>query len=144
MLSTHENPDGDGLGSAYAMYHYLNNLKKDCRIVHISELPSEYMFFNNDNVIETYDPQNHDTWISKIDLALIFDVGDFRRLRDIGEVLTNNRKHVVNIDHHPDIASQYGIRSIPNLLIFLQGKVQQQIVGAVGKGELTEALDKLI
>ena len=104
LLSTHENPDGDGLGSAYAMYHYLNNLKKDCRIVHISELPSEYMFFNNDNVIETYDPQNHDTWISKIDLALIFDVGDFRRLRDIGEVLTNNRKHVVNIDHHPDLS----------------------------------------
>ena len=50
----------------------------------------------------------------------------------------------VNIDHHPDIASQYGIRSIPNLLIFSKGKVQQQIVGAVGKGELTEALDKLI
>ena len=50
----------------------------------------------------------------------------------------------VNIDHHPDIASQYGIRSIPNLLIFSDGKVQQQIVGAVGKGELTGALDKLL
>ena len=50
----------------------------------------------------------------------------------------------VNIDHHPAIASQYGIRSIPNLLIFFEGKVQQQIVGAVGKGELTEALNKLI
>ena len=50
----------------------------------------------------------------------------------------------VNIDHHPNIASEYGIRSIPNLLIFSDGKVQQQIVGAVGKGELTEALDKLI
>ena len=50
----------------------------------------------------------------------------------------------VNIDHHPTIASEYGIRSIPNLLIFLDGKVQQQIVGAVGKGELTKVLDKLI
>ena len=50
----------------------------------------------------------------------------------------------VNVDHHPSIASEYGIRSIPSLLIFSQGKVQQQIVGAVGKGELTEALDKLI
>ena len=50
----------------------------------------------------------------------------------------------INIDHHPTIASQYGIRSIPNLLIFFEGKVQQQIVGAVGKGELTEALNKLI
>ena len=50
----------------------------------------------------------------------------------------------VNIDHHPSIASDYGIRSIPSLLLFSGGKVQQQIVGAVGKGELTEALDKLV
>ena len=50
----------------------------------------------------------------------------------------------VNVDHHPEIASQYGIRSIPSLLTFLQGKVQQQIVGSVEKKELVEALDKLI
>ena len=50
----------------------------------------------------------------------------------------------VNIDHHPSIASDYGIRSIPSLLVFSNGKVQQQIVGAVGKGELMEALDKLL
>ncbi len=50
----------------------------------------------------------------------------------------------VNIDHHPSIAADYGIRSIPSLLVFSDGKVQQQIVGAVGKGELTEALDKLL
>ena len=50
----------------------------------------------------------------------------------------------VNIDHHPGIASEYGIRSIPSLLLFSQGKVQKQIVGSVGKGELTEALNNLI
>ena len=50
----------------------------------------------------------------------------------------------VNIDHHPSIASDYGIRSIPSLLVFSDGKVQQQIVGAVGKGELMDALDKLL
>ena len=50
----------------------------------------------------------------------------------------------INIDHHPEIASEYGIRSIPNLLLFSKGKVQQQIVGAVSKGDLTEAIDKLI
>ena len=50
----------------------------------------------------------------------------------------------VNIDHHPSLASDYGIRSIPNLLVFLDGKVQQQIVGAVGKGELSEAINKLL
>jgi len=50
----------------------------------------------------------------------------------------------INIDHHPTIAQQYGIRGIPSLLLFSNGEVQQQIVGAVGKKELVEALDKLI
>ena len=50
----------------------------------------------------------------------------------------------VNVDHHPTIASEYGIRSIPSLLVFSDGKVQKQIVGAVDKEELTKALDKLI
>ncbi len=50
----------------------------------------------------------------------------------------------VNVDHHPTIASEYGIRSIPSLLIFSNGKVQKQIVGAVDKEELTKALDNLI
>ncbi len=50
----------------------------------------------------------------------------------------------VNIDHHPAIASEYGIRSIPNLLVFSDGKVQQQIVGAVGKTELLAAINKLL
>ena len=50
----------------------------------------------------------------------------------------------VNIDHHPSLASDYGIRSIPNLLVFSDGKVQQQIVGAVRKEELSAAINKLL
>ena len=50
----------------------------------------------------------------------------------------------VNVDHHPNIAAQYGIRSIPSILLFFKGEVQQQIIGAVGKVELTDATDKLI
>ena len=50
----------------------------------------------------------------------------------------------VNVDQHPNLAAEYGIRSIPSILIFSEGKVQKQIVGAVAKSELIEALDKLI
>ena len=50
----------------------------------------------------------------------------------------------VNVDHQPAIASEYGIRSIPSLLVFSDGKVQQQLVGVVGKGELSEAINKLL
>ncbi len=104
ILSTHENPDGDGLGSAYAMYHYLKSQGKDCRFIHISDLPFEYEFLNTNDVIETFSADQHTDWIANAELALIFDVGDYRRMRQIGDVLESNKIHVVNIDHHPDLS----------------------------------------
>ena len=103
MLSTHENPDGDGLGSATAVWHYLTQIGKDCRLINISDLPMEYEFLNPDNIIETYNPEIHDSWISEADLAIIFDVGDFNRLRQVGEKITSNSVKAINIDHHPDL-----------------------------------------
>ena len=103
LLSTHENPDGDGLGSATAVYHYLNSQGKNCKIINISGLPLEYEFLNQNKMIETYNSLNHTDWIASADLALIFDVGDYSRLGVIGELLNKHKIHVVNIDHHPDL-----------------------------------------
>jgi thioredoxin 1 len=43
----------------------------------------------------------------------------------------------LNIDENPAAASKLGIRSIPTLMIFKDGKVAAQKVGAAPKGELT-------
>ena len=50
----------------------------------------------------------------------------------------------VNVDENPSIASKYGIRSIPSLLVFSNGEVEEQIVGAVPKTRLQGSLDKYI
>ncbi len=50
----------------------------------------------------------------------------------------------LNVDENPTIAAEYGIRSIPSLLFFKDGKVQKQIMGAVAKEEISSALDELI
>lgn len=47
----------------------------------------------------------------------------------------------VNVDNNPEISVKYGIRSIPALLIFKNGEVVDQIVGAVPKPHLTKQLD---
>ena len=43
----------------------------------------------------------------------------------------------LNVDENPQVASQYGIRSIPALMMFKDGKVVAQKVGAAPKGELS-------
>jgi thioredoxin 1 len=50
----------------------------------------------------------------------------------------------LNVDDHPTIASNYGIRSIPSLLFFKDGKVQNQIMGAVSKSDIEQALNDII
>jgi thioredoxin 1 len=47
----------------------------------------------------------------------------------------------INVDDHQNYASQFGVRSIPNLLVFKNGKVADQIIGAVPKSKLAQALD---
>jgi thioredoxin 1 len=44
----------------------------------------------------------------------------------------------LNVDENPQIASQLGIRSIPALMMFKDGKVVAQKIGAAPKGDLTK------
>ena len=50
----------------------------------------------------------------------------------------------MNVDDNPQTPSKYGVRGIPNLLIFKGGQVAEQIVGAVPKGHLVKAIDAVV
>ncbi len=50
----------------------------------------------------------------------------------------------LNVDENPAIAAQYGIRSIPSLLIFKNGQVVDQMLGAMPKKMIAQKLDDLI
>lgn len=50
----------------------------------------------------------------------------------------------VDVDSNPEVSVKYGIRSIPALLIFKDGEVVDQIIGAVPKTQLVKHLDAQI
>lgn len=50
----------------------------------------------------------------------------------------------VDVDAEPDLASRYGVMSIPTLLIFKNGQLADQIVGAVPKEQIKASLDRAI
>jgi thioredoxin 1 len=47
----------------------------------------------------------------------------------------------LNVDENPGVAQKYGIRSIPTLMMFKEGAVQAQKLGAMSKAQLTQFLE---
>ncbi|HVO22087.1 MAG TPA: thioredoxin [Candidatus Margulisiibacteriota bacterium] len=50
----------------------------------------------------------------------------------------------MNVDDNPQTPSKYGVRGIPNLILFKGGQVKDQIVGAVPKAQLVKAVSQVV
>ena len=50
----------------------------------------------------------------------------------------------VNVDESPFLASNYGIMSIPTLIIFKDGKPAEQVIGFRPKNQIKELLDSIL
>lgn len=50
----------------------------------------------------------------------------------------------LNTDENEDVSAKYGIRSIPTLLVFKNGEVVNQLVGALPKEKIAEQLNRAL
>ena len=66
-------------------------------------------------------------------------------LEEIGKEMAGKVKIAkVNVDENPGVAGKLGIRSIPTLMLFKDGKLASQKVGAAPKGELVKWINGAI
>jgi thioredoxin 1 len=105
------------------------------------------------NVTEVSDV-SFDQEVLKSDLPVLIDFwapwcGPCKAISPVVEELAKEyagRLKVVkmNVDDNPQTPSRYGVRGIPNLILFRGGEVADQIVGAVPKAQLVKAIDRSI
>jgi phosphoesterase RecJ-like protein len=97
VLVTHENPDGDALGSLVAMHGVLRALGKDSVMLMSTDefpLPYEYRFFDLEG-LRSVPPGDLD------ERTVVFlDCGNIDR--NPAEVVKRDGIHILNIDHHHD------------------------------------------
>ncbi len=67
------------------------------------------------------------------------------RLEELAEAMEDQVKVVkVNVDENQELAGQFGVRSIPTLMIFEDGEKIDQLVGSVPRERIRERLEKVI
>lgn len=91
LVMTHENPDGDAIGSSLAFYHALSDLGKDVHIL-LPERPKSYMFLTAIN-------NSREKSDKEYDLGIIVDCANKDRIGQVNNEFDKCKKRIV-IDHH--------------------------------------------
>ena len=131
FISTHINPDGDSLGSAFAMYHYLKKIGKDCRIINHSEVPLVYSFLNKKEIFNEINDENI-AFIKNADLGIILDIGDFYRLGEVANIIESTTVETINIDHHPLTENNFFTHNFINLDASSVGEILYSYFSSLG------------
>ena len=96
-VTTHINPDGDGIGAGLALVHALESLGKRVRFFCPSKVASLYAFLPGFARIETVGSDDAARALPPCDVLISCDCGDLHRL---GAVANAPRTVFINLDHH--------------------------------------------
>ncbi|MGH2956854.1 MAG: DHH family phosphoesterase [Solirubrobacterales bacterium] len=126
LLTTHENPDGDALGSLLAMHHFLGALGKDSVMFMAAKefpLPVEYRFLPLEEVF-------HEPPADLTDRVVIFlDCGNIDRMPV--DFLKGNGNKVLNIDHHHD-NTRFGTVNLVDVDASCTAEILYELAGLLG------------
>ena len=92
VILTHENPDGDAIGSSLALYNGLKQIGKDPDLI-IPEFPQTFEFLKNSKEVKK------EGKTGKYDLAIALDCGDIKRLDGFAKYFEDANVRI-SIDHH--------------------------------------------
>lgn len=92
-IFTHLNPDGDALGSSFAVKYALESIGKRATIYLEKPMPEKFNFLGTDYEIADYDS------VSSADCAIVLDCGEYSRLGTTAE-LCKKIPSLVCVDHH--------------------------------------------
>lgn len=104
LVVSHHNPDGDAVGSALAMTHYLNKVGIDAHCALPNDFPSFLSWLEGADSIQIYEKAGNTikSLLQLADIVFCLDFNALHRLNDLGQLIGQSGKQTVMIDHHPD------------------------------------------
>jgi phosphoesterase RecJ-like protein len=102
VITSHQNGDGDSIGSSLGMYHLMRSLGKAVRVIHPTPLPLNFTFLQGSEAIETFDVARHTEALNTADVLCVLDANAPKRMRDMETLITCSPARKLVIDHHQD------------------------------------------
>ena len=100
VLTTHLNPDADGIGCELALASYLRSIGKQVSILNHSETPDNIRFLDVNHHVLHFDANQHSTLIKSADLICVLDTNHPDRIADLKPFVLESKAKKVCIDHH--------------------------------------------
>lgn len=124
LITTHESPDGDAVGSSLALACYLKGLGKDVTVHMCDPVPELYTFLPLTDSVLQYIPER------RYDICFVLDVGEFRRA---GKAVVECRSigAFINIDHHLS-CDEFGAINLIDSTASATGALIYRIVKSAG------------
>lgn len=131
LITTHESPDGDALGSSLGLANYLAELGKDV-CVHICDpVPEIYSFLPMASVVTATLPERD------FDVCFVLDVGEFRRAGSQVGAAVARIGAFINLDHHKT-REEFGLINLIDPAAAATGILIYRLIMAAG-GEVSLA-----
>ncbi|NLA25426.1 MAG: bifunctional oligoribonuclease/PAP phosphatase NrnA [Bacteroidales bacterium] len=104
IIIPHENPDGDAIGSALALYNIFLQLGTQATVLSPNNFPKflKWMPGANDVVIANRDLDKAKDIISNSDLIIFVDFNEISRMAAISTIIEINKAPIILFDHHPE------------------------------------------
>jgi phosphoesterase RecJ-like protein len=104
VITSHQSPDGDAVGSSLAMYNFLKAIGKDATVILPDAFPVYYQWMSGADKVLFYDKQKEtcDTLLASADFIFCLDYNDSKRVGPVQQAIDNAKGFKMMIDHHPN------------------------------------------
>jgi phosphoesterase RecJ-like protein len=143
LLTTHVNPDGDGIGSEVGLALWLGGAGKTVRIVNDSALPAAFGFLARHLPIETFAPELAERRFTEADALVALDTGNRQRIGRLAPLLERHPIAVAVVDHHVSQVRGFGQVNVIEPDAAATGEIVYELIGEGGGAltpEIAEAL----
>lgn len=132
LLTTHINPDGDGLGSEVATALWLREMGKTVHVLNDSPVPHAFEFLARHLPLENFDPALAEKRFDEADALIVLDTSNRQRIGRIADVAARHVITIAIVDHHKTHTRGFGSINVIEPAASSTGEIVYDLMLAAG------------